>query len=112
MNLYKQYVKEREDLETIERDGKGFLLYKISDDPHRHLYIADLYVTPDFRESRIATEMADEAVSQAKEKDVNIAYCQVDKEANNWELSKHVIECYGFKRYEEVGAILVFFKEI
>lgn len=64
MSLYAQYIKEREDFDIIESD-KGFATYKINPP---EVYLRDLYVKPDYRQSdcaaRLATEVASIALDQ------------------------------------------------
>lgn len=57
--MYLDYVKERQGFDCIETD-QGFLFYKISD---VELYIAELYVKPEFRK----TDAVKELVSRAAE---------------------------------------------
>lgn len=59
------YIAEREDKDIIETD-KGFATFKTFE--NGECYLQDLYVTPDYRKTGLATEMADRVVEIAKER--------------------------------------------
>ena len=61
MKLYKQYLKERcqQELYCVPH---GFLTYEMVD--AHTLYIADIYIEPEYRRTGLATVMADTIVKQ------------------------------------------------
>lgn len=64
MDMWAQYVKEREGYETFSTD-KGFISYKILNED---CYIRDIFVHIDFRLTREATHLADEVTKIARER--------------------------------------------
>lgn len=95
MSLYANYIKEREDKEIIENDC-GFITYKIFRD-QKECMICDLYVLPEYRKNKIASEMANTVSNIAKNNDCNCLTAQVDTLALNCTDSLKVILAYGFK---------------
>jgi GNAT superfamily N-acetyltransferase len=64
MNLYFEYIKEREGTEGIQFND-GFITYRIVDD---ECYIADMFVKKESRQSGIASKMISKIEEIAKEK--------------------------------------------
>lgn len=93
MSLYSQYIKEREDKETIEND-RGFLTYFFIP---QGCYIQDLYVSPDYRHSHEASQLADQVVEIAKQKGISKLYGSVSPNSQGGTDSLKVLLAYGFK---------------
>ena len=104
MKLYKEYIKEREDLELIETDH-GFITYKVNDD---HVFIDTLYVTPKYRSTGEARKLAEEVYKLTKK---NRAMCCVCTDANNWKKSKKFIEHMGYKELFREYTLIYLVKE-
>jgi ribosomal protein S18 acetylase RimI-like enzyme len=60
--LYQQYVEEREQAHFIECEH-GFAIYKIYPD---HVYLQDIYVEPEFRQSGIGVRLMDSIILIAR----------------------------------------------
>ena len=57
--MFFDYVKEREDLDSIIIEGQGFLTYRKDEDT---LFVNDLYVKPEFRKSSTFMELYKKAI--------------------------------------------------
>lgn len=62
MSLYSDYIKEREGSHVVE-DDKGFATYKLLEN---EVYIVDVYVKPEFRQTKIASSYADKVTEIAR----------------------------------------------
>lgn len=105
MNLYAEYIKERENLEIIKHE-KGFLTYRVEDD---HLFISDLYITPSARGTGVARELSDRAYEIAKKDKVLCAVCT---DANGWKESFRFIQHMGYKPLQQVHNMIYLIKEL
>lgn len=108
MSMQAMYAKERENMETIEKDY-GFITYKILPEEYR---IFDIYVLPEHRKSGLASQMADEVGSIAKQNGCKILTGSVDTRANGATCSVKVLLAYGFKVLRTEGTMIYFVKEI
>jgi ribosomal protein S18 acetylase RimI-like enzyme len=109
MSLYAEYIKEREDKEIIETD-KGFATFKCFD--NKECYLQDLYVCPEYRKTKIATDMTDEVVAIARERGCSLlvgSVCVDDKYATR---NMKVFLAYGMQIYKTVGTMIFLKKEI
>jgi len=109
-SLYSQYVKEREGLDTVENEN-GFCTYKIGDG---WVFIQDIFVTPNQRFSKTATDMADEVVDLALKNGAKVLYSHVDTNALNWEQSIKFIQKYGCNaiKFDKDTGLIYFQKKI
>lgn len=105
MELYKQYVKEREGVETISTDS-GFIMYKIENDK---CLICDLYILPELRKQNKGSFFANQVFELCKEMGIKEVHAQVDIRANGHKTSILAIEAFGFK---EIGrnTFTIFYK--
>jgi len=104
--MYKYYVKEREGLETIEVEDKGFICYKLVNDLRgTYCLINDYFVMPEHRKKGIGYELADLVFEKAKSMGYEKVCCQSDEAANNHDLSALTILKFGFKHYHKDGSI-------
>lgn len=108
MSLQALYAKEREGMETIEEDH-GFITYKALPEEYR---IFDIYVLPEHRKSGLASRMADQVVSLAKQNGCKIITGSVDTRANGATSSVKVLLAYGFKVLRTEGTMIYFLKEV
>ena len=93
MSLYAEYLKEREEIETIE-DEKGFLTYKIKDG---NFWIYDCFVSENERRKANARRYYNEAFNIALNSDCNELYTTVFVSTNGWEISLKSLIKEGFK---------------
>ena len=108
--MYLDYIKERENLSTLEIDG-GFVLYKYDGDI---CFMSDLYIQKDYRGKKMSHELANMLCDMAKAHGSKQLACQVDLTANDVEASLGTIISYGFKVLKGYGYsnIITFTKEI
>ena len=108
MNLYELYVKERENLTTIKTD-KGFIMYRI-DFPN--CIINDYFVIKAYRRNDHGKFLANQVFEICKQAGVKTVFCQTDDLANNCDLSRYVIEKFGFEFVGKSGTINHFRMEV
>lgn len=107
MSLWASYYSEREGYQTLETDH-GFAIYKIFNEI---VYLRDIYVSPDYRKTGLAKDMANEVSAIAKAQGCKILRGTVDTRANNATQSIKVLLAYGMHVVPS-NEILVFEKEI
>lgn len=108
-SLYAQYIKERENKDIIEND-KGFATFQFLN--NQQCYLQDIFVLPEYRETKIATEMADKVVEMAKEKNCNVligSVCADDKKATR---NMKVFLAYGMQIDKVIGNMIFLKKDI
>lgn len=93
MSLWPEYKKAVLGTETLE-DEKGLISFNIMEPV---CYIDVIYVRPEFREQRIAAQMADTVSEIARGRGCTDLHCQVWLGAKDPNLSLKVILAYGFK---------------
>lgn len=112
MNLFAEYYKERQDLETIAT-ASGFIVYGIHEE---HALLNDIYITPksrgSFSRDSQAVILYDLFVAKAKEagcKRIFANFSIADKSA-----SKNLTTCLrrGFKLISAVNQTITVCKEI
>lgn len=108
MSLYSQYIKEREGFECIETPS-GFATYVISG---TECYIRDIYVIPEARQSKLASQIADTVVDRAKAKGCKIITGSVCPIANGSTDSLKFLLAYGMKLVKSEPNMIWFAKEV
>lgn len=108
MHQLSQYLKEREGFDSIITDN-GFASYLITG---AECYIRDIWVHPDFRKTKIASNMADEIVEIAKKAGCNCLIGSVYLKTTNPTASTKVLLAYGFNVHSVVQDGILFRKEI
>ncbi len=93
MSLYGEYVKETRGLETVE-DERGFATFLITKE---ECYIESIYVSPGFRKTKIASQMADEIRSIAKMRGCKYLTGSINLTISSPEASMLAQLAYGFK---------------
>lgn len=107
-SFYKNYLKEREGLETLETPH-GFSLYKIQGD---ECYLQDIYVVPEKRKSHVATQMADAVLEIARAKGCKWLVGSVSPATNNAHASLLILISYGMKLQKADKDIIYFSKRV
>jgi len=107
-SLFAAYIKERENEEVL-MSAHGFATYKLEPE---YVYITDIYVVPEKRQSGLASELANKIANRAKSHSVNMLIGSVDLNANNPDQSIKALHGYGFKFNHQDGSMLYFKKEI
>lgn len=108
MSLYKQYLKEREGLETLELEH-GFATYKLRGPD---CYIVDIYVVPEMRKHGIAAFIADQIADIAKSHGYRMLTGSVDNRANGAKASHKVLQAYGMRPYLKDEFMTYYAKEL
>jgi len=106
-SFYGEYIKERENADIIENEY-GFASYSFLD---KMCYITDVYVIPEKRQSRIASDMCDEICVVAKERGCGKVVTSVDPKTFGATESIKAIVNYGFKVFLTDGTLIWFEKE-
>lgn len=103
-SLFGQYIAEREGKEIVE-DANGFATFFYINDG---VYIQDLYVNPDFRQSGAASKYADQIAEIAKAKGYKKMYGSVVPSLKSSTTSLKILFAYGFRLdSSERNAIIV-----
>lgn len=108
MNLYEQYIKERENLSVIKTDS-GFISYKIE---FPNCLIADCFIVKEKRNAKHASFLANQVFEICKGAGVEVVHCQTDDRANGCEISKKSIESFGFELYHKEGPLSFYKMEV
>lgn len=112
MSMYGDYVRERIGDEIME-SHRGFATYRfIQDGETNAVYIVDIYITPDFRKAKMASELADEICSIARSKGCSRVIGTVSATAKNPTDSIKVLLGYGMEFYKCNSEGIFFKKEI
>lgn len=106
MSLWADYHKERLLRDTIEKEY-GFITYAIRD---KECFIADIYIKPDLRQIKLASELVDAVFAIAKQKDCEYVTCSVILDTTSPELSAKSALGYGFKFINAHNNIITFKK--
>ena len=108
MSFYADYLRERTNDEIIETD-KGFATYRYVD---KSVYIIDIYVHPDFRQTKEASTIADNIVEMARKKGCNMLLGSVVPSNKDSTTSLKVLLGYGMSLASSSNDFIVFKKEI
>jgi hypothetical protein len=107
-SLYADYIKAREGFETLE-NSHGFAIYKIMD---QNIYLKDIYILPEKRNSGHATDLADAiseiGITQGCTKLLG-SVCAFDQNATT---NMKVLLAYGFKFLNSTQDMIYFSKEL
>lgn len=107
-NKYKAYLLESYNRHCYDHDH-GFVHYSII---NTHCIIHNIYVDPEKRQSRIASEMADKIVEIAKKEGATNLICEIDKRNRTFNAAVAAILGYGFNLIDESQFYLTFHKDI
>lgn len=92
MKLYKDYMKERENVEVIYTDD-CFLSYKFLDD--KSVFICDIYSRPTVRGQGKMLELGKQFVEDMKQKKIKVIYGTTVTTTNGWENSDRLLRKFG-----------------
>lgn len=109
MSLYAEYLQERTNDGILETD-QGFATFRFVD--KESVYIVDLYVRPDCREKKIATQLADIIVNDAKQRGCKILYGTVNLLTKGADRSLKVLQGYGMRLHSAENNVIVMKKDI
>ena len=108
MHLYKEYIQERTSKQILG-DERGFAVYSYVETA---VYIEDIFVLKDFRQSGIAAKMANEIADEARKKEIKIMLGSVDPLAKGADDSIKVLHAYGMKVTGTQNGLIFFKKDI
>ena len=108
MELYRQYLLERENTHLLEYDW-GFATYRFED---AHVYLRDIYVVPDKRDMGLGVALMNEVAILAREAGLDIMVGSVDENDKNSERMHDVMKHLGFKEHMKVEDLTYYLKEI
>ena len=108
MSFYANYIKEREGFEMVETD-RGFATYRILGE---EVYIRDIYVHSDFRQTGEASRIADMIAEIAKLQGCKHMAGTVCPSAKGSTESLKVLLGYGFKLFKSQDDFIIFKKEL
>jgi predicted GNAT family acetyltransferase len=97
-SLRAQYIKEREDTETFEKED-GYIEYEILADADS-LHIKDVFIVKEKRGQGILREYYNEVVNIAKENDCQYIVTNYDKRTNGWQ---HVEDILIAEKFDFLG---------
>lgn len=106
MSLFADYKREREGKHVIE-SSRGFIVYVKEKDC---LYIEDIYVIPEMRRKRAATEMVDWVCAMAKESGLHKVMSSVVPSTKASDVSLRFVMNYGMKLHSAHSNIIFFAK--
>ncbi|GAC1499986.1 MAG: hypothetical protein NVS1B10_03270 [Candidatus Saccharimonadales bacterium] len=108
MSLYKDYIKELYGRHILETDD-GFMTYSFFGE---ECYIQDMYVVPQKRQSRVASDLADKIAELAKDHGCKYLTGTVFLSNNEPTRSLKVLLGYGFKLLRSEVDKIVLVKEL
>lgn len=112
MSLFKDYIEEREKGCVLERED-GFAIYFVLDDAiGKVVYIREIFVPIQFRRNGVATLMADEISTFAREIGAHSLMGSIDPRAPGASGSMQALLHYGFKLDRLDGALIMLKKNL
>jgi GNAT superfamily N-acetyltransferase len=109
MSFYGKYIHEHRGDEIIENEY-GFATFRYLDD--ETVYIVDLYIDSDFRQSKHASAIADKVVETARVRGCTKLLGTVTPSAKNSTTSLKVLLGYGMILKSSSNDLIIFEKEI
>lgn len=109
MSMYADYVRELLGDWVLETD-KGFATYRFTDP--KTVYILNIYVHPDFRKHRVASDIADKIMELARKRGCNRMLGSVTPSAKGSTESLRVLLGYGMTLDSSANDFILFRKDI
>lgn len=106
MQLWKEYIAEREDAHILY-NNHAFATYKIINQDE--VFVMDVFVSKEHRKNGAIHALWDDFIKQLKPK---IVYGMTDRKALNWEYSDAFMLAFGFTAYTEENSIIYYYREI
>jgi len=111
MSLYGDYIKEHHGDEIIETEH-GFATYRYLDANGPAVYIVDIYVIPELRQSHCASKLADEVAMKAMQVGCKKMIGSVVPSAKNSTASLKVLLGYGMRLKSSSDNLIIFEKDL
>lgn len=110
MSLYAEYLREHGLTEILEIDS-GFATYRYINNG-KTVYIVDIYVSPEYRDGGVATELANTIAMEAKERGCTEMWGSVVPGANGATTSIKVLLAYGMSVHGIKDGHMIFRKDL
>lgn len=110
MEMWIDYIKEREGKDVVLLLHKGFAVYKINDD--KTCYLEHIYVAPAHRGQKVASELCDTVAARAKEAGCIRLLGSVLPGAPGDSHSLKVQLAHGFKLDGVLGNLIILSKDL
>lgn len=107
MKLLLEYLKERENIEYVEKNDFCFT-YIINNE---YFYLKDAYVKPEFRNKGMGLNLLRTAYEEALNKNCRFILASIDKKMDNIAVLK-ILEKEKFKLYNKQNELIVLIKEL
>lgn len=108
MSLYADYIQERTN-DLIKECQGGFCTYRYLNETE--VYIVDIFVIPEMRQTGLASNLADEVVKEAKEKGCTTLIGSVSPSCKGSTISMKVLLGYGMLLHS-AGQDYILFKKL
>jgi predicted GNAT superfamily acetyltransferase len=108
MELYKEYLLERENVELFY-DEDSFVTYKLYDD---YMYVIDIYVKPEARRKGKAFELGRDMDKLAKSFNYNKIMGSVCMSTNGWKISLEGLIKFGYSVDSVKGDMVYLLKDL
>jgi GNAT superfamily N-acetyltransferase len=108
MELFRQYLLERENVHLLNEEW-GFATYSFGED---HVYLQDIYVVPEKRNTGLGVHLMNEVGKMAKERGCSLMLGSVDEKGNGSEDMKSIMKHLGFKEHTKLGSVVYYLREI
>ena len=111
--MYLDYIREKTNKKVLEIADKGFATYEyttIGED--KAVYIEDIYVIPELRETGLASEIANKIYAEAKELGCTYAVGSVNTNIEGTTVSMKVLMSHGMEFLKIDNELIWFYKGI
>lgn len=108
IELYKQYLAEREGAHLLAHDW-GFAVYKYGAD---HVYLQDIFVIEAARDTRKGTQLMMEVAEIAKAKGITLMYGSIDPRTEASSRMMKVMLHLGFLLSHNQGDLIMLKREL
>lgn len=95
MELYKQYLKERDEVELVHNDN-CFITYKLYEED-KSAAIIDIYSRPEVRGQQVMKKFVEDLIEEFKKKNIETVYGFTDERTNGWKRSHKLMLKFGFE---------------
>lgn len=109
MNLYKQWLKEYKNKDTLDSEH-GFIIYsKLNNEV---IYLEDMFIKPESRNQKHSLDLANKLVTLAKEQGFVQLITSLDPKTPMFERSYNNAINFGFKISHVHGSLIILKKDI
>jgi len=109
MSMFADYLQERTEDRIIE-SGQGFVTYRFVDKDT--VYIMDIYVKPEFRKQRVASDFSDKVMEIAKKRGCKKMIGSIVPSNKGSTTSLRVLLAHGMRLDSSTNDLIIFSKEI